>query len=68
MMTTTCVCTTVLSAAFVLQVDDATTLHATSQALHVHWCVDMEYSGVDSLGHNINDPVESFYGHVQPPD
>ena len=32
------------------------------------WCVDIEYSGVDSLGHNINDPVESFYGHVQPPD
>lgn len=33
--TTTCVCTTVLSAALVLQVDHANTLHATSQALQV---------------------------------
>ncbi|KAL3159457.1 hypothetical protein ABBQ38_009882 [Trebouxia sp. C0009 RCD-2024] len=32
------------------------------------WCVDIEYSGVDALGRGINDPVESFYGRVQPPD
>ena len=32
------------------------------------WCVDENYSGVDSLGRNIDDPVESFYGHVQSPD
>lgn len=32
------------------------------------WCVDGNYSGVDSLGQNIDDPVESFYGHVQSPD
>ncbi|KAL0031162.1 hypothetical protein WJX77_006853 [Trebouxia sp. C0004] len=32
------------------------------------WCVDIEYSGVDSLGHNINDPVQGFYGQLQPPD
>ncbi len=40
MITTTCVCTAVLSAAFVSQVDHANTLHATSQALqvlHGHW-------------------------------
>ncbi len=35
MITTTCVCTAVLSAAFVSQVDHANTLHATSQALQV---------------------------------
>ena len=32
------------------------------------WCVDVEYNGVDSLGHTINDPVGSFYGHTQSPD
>ena len=32
------------------------------------WCADVEYSGVDSLGHNIDDPVDSFYGHTQSPD
>lgn len=32
------------------------------------WCVDMEYAGLDSLGHTINDPPQSFYGQVQPPD
>ena len=32
------------------------------------WCVDIDHSGMDSLGHKIDGPVESFYGHVQPPD
>ena len=34
----------------------------------VPWCVDVEYCGVDSLGRSIDDPVQSFYGHVQSPD
>ena len=32
------------------------------------WCVDVGYPGRDSLGRNIDDPVQSFYGRVQPPD
>lgn len=32
------------------------------------WCVDIDYTGADSLGRQVGDPVQSFYGHVQPPD
>ena len=32
------------------------------------WCVDVEYNGDDSLGRNIDDPTDSFYGQIQSPD